>query len=202
MLVSLGHVGPVQHTIAALREQDQVGGNEIAVKGGTAVRQGKQGFQQPLSRFLGDRRPRDVLGQLVFLPIQLLGFQSEDVPLYVGEQIEIPFLISRIFLQQAIQGRSFGILPTDRPLAVQLQYVHDLGHGKTGFLDARLVQCLIEDVRRGVGGVEDLQDRVPVSVYDLVRSNGDDSVGVDTHMHILRPILLRPVRASQPPVRR
>ena len=67
VLVPFGHVGPIQHAVAPLGEEHQVGGDEIPVKGGAPIGEGEQVFQKELPLFLRDGGPGDALSQLVLL---------------------------------------------------------------------------------------------------------------------------------------
>ena len=113
---------------------------------------------------------RDLAVEFILDLVEQGRFLAEDLFLDADEEVEIFVELVGVLFHQLRERLAGDILGADRPLAVDLADLEELGHIQPRLFDTRLIQRFIEDIRLAVIAVEYLEDGVAVFIDDLFGS--------------------------------
>ena len=174
--VALGGVRPVADAQAAVGADDHVGRHEVAVADLDVVLHAVEPHEELVADGVAEHLGRrvDHAGVLVLLAAHERRPVRVDVELELDELVEKVVAHARVLVADLAHGLALDLLGRDGPCAVDLADLDDLGDVDASLLGTGEVERLVEDVRGGLVGVEDLDDGVTAVVDHLVAALDDD----------------------------
>ena len=124
---------------------------------------------------------RDLAVEFILDLVEQGRFLAEDLFLDVDEEVEVFVDLVGVLLHKLSERLAGDILGADRPFAVNLADLEELGDIQSCLFDARLIQRFIKDIRLAVIAVEYLEDGIAVFIDDLFGSLCQNLIICITH---------------------